>query len=279
MQGNTAQALALTCVGNAALRGRDASNFWPGADVFKHSKRCEFRDVSRGGDVLVAVDPSAWFAMLRGKYRGLRLHTAPRPRGPQQSIPIEERESVGFAGGGPAWLIEVVGETNSVLWQGFDRLGDRDDPDQKIRLTAYLRRGESQSLDATVVSLPLMAAELDAALADAQAFAVEMKRDMPELAWGAVFSEARAALNADNPIPPYYALDAFTDLSLEQRRLWLCCVQGWVFGGMGSWNDMVPEEAHAAGYERISERLFRALCDGVCALANSTYSGASSGLS
>lgn len=279
MQGHVAQALALTCVCNAVLRGRDASDFWPSADVFKYTRLCEFRDVSGGGDVLVAADPLAWFATLGGNCRGLRLHNTPRPRGPQQSIPIKERESVGFVGGGPAWLIEAVGETASVLWQGFDRLGDRDDPEQKIWLTAYLRTGESPSLDATVVSLPLMAAELDAALADAEALAVEMKHDMPELGWDAVFGEARAALKADNPTPPYYALDAFADLSLEQRRLWSCVVTGWVFGGMGSWNDMAQDTANAADYERVSERLFRALCDGVCALANSTYSGASSGLS
>ena len=274
MQGSIAQALAITCVGNAVLRGRDPERFWPEADVFQFTKLCEFRDVGDNGDILVAADPLAWFELLRGRCRGLRLHHAPRPRGPGQSIPISERQSVGFVGGGPAWLIEAVGETRATLWQGHDRIGDRADAAQKIWLTAYLRAGEIDPLDATRVLLPLIASELSEALREAEALAVRLKPHMG-LEWDAVFREARAALTAENPAPPYYALDGFVDLDLEQRRLWLCCVKSWVFGGMGSWNDFSPPQAEAAAYERVSERLFQALCDAISALANSTYAGAS----
>ena len=193
MQGNIAQALALTCVGNAFLRGRDVSRFWPDADVFKYARACEFRDVGDKFDILIAADPTVWFETLAGRCAGLRLHNAPRPRAPNQSIPISERQSVGFVGGGPAWLIEEVGDNSARLWQGFDRLGDRDDPERKIWLTAYLRTGETQPLDATRAALPLVASELDGALEDAQALAGRLKDSFgPD--WERVFGQARASL-------------------------------------------------------------------------------------
>src|SRR6185295_13587776 len=116
MQGPIAQALALTCVGNAFLCGEDVSGFWPAASVFRFSKSCDFRELAGDHDTLIAADPLAWFETLRGA-RGLLLHTAPRPRGAQQTIPINERESAGFVGGGPAWIVEVVGAGQSTLWQ------------------------------------------------------------------------------------------------------------------------------------------------------------------
>ena len=48
---------------------------------------------------------------------------------------------------------------------------------------------------------------------------------------------------------------------------------------MGSWSDLGASDELKDDYNRLSEQLFGALCDGVCALANSTYSGASSALS
>src|SRR5262245_28631831 len=102
------------------------------------SKSCDFRVVDEKSDRQIAADPLAWFETLRGACKGLRLHNMPRPRGPGQTIPVEERMMVGFVGGGPAWLIEAVGEGRSQIWQGYDRLGDRNDPDRKIWLNTYL---------------------------------------------------------------------------------------------------------------------------------------------
>ena len=85
MQGPIAQALALTCVGNAYLRGEDVAGFWPDASVFRFSKSCDFREVDGDRDELIAADPLAWFETLRSR-RGLRrrsimLSTSSPPAG------------------------------------------------------------------------------------------------------------------------------------------------------------------------------------------------------
>ena len=268
VQGPIAQALALTCVGNAHLIGRDVSGFWPDASVFRFSKACDFRRVEGEHDVRIAADPLAWFETLRA-WRGLRLHTAPRPRGPQQSIPISERQSVGFVGGGPAWIIEAVGAERSTLWQGCDRIGERNHPQHKIWLTTYLMSGETAPQAHAQAPLQQAARSLDEALREIEEVAAAI---MPD--WVEIFRTARTALSAADPSYGYHAdIADYAGFGKEQRQILAAVTAGWVFGAMGSWNDMVPAQAHAADYERTSERLFRALIEAICALANSTFDG------
>ena len=268
MQGPIAQALALTCVGNSYLRGEDVSGFWPEASVFRFSKGCDFREVDGDRDTLIAADPLVWFETLRGA-RGLLLHTAPRPRGPGQTIPINERQSAGFVGGGPAWIIEAVGAEQSTLWQGHDRLGDRGDPQQKIWLNTYLLSARTKLETHQRMALADASRTLEKALREIETLA----RDLAP-AWSETFASARASLNADKPDAFYYAdIADCARFSVEQRQILGAVSMGWVFGGMGSWNDMAAPEARAAEYERVSEELFCALIDAICALANSSFDG------
>jgi hypothetical protein len=273
MQGPIAQALALTCVGNACLRGEDVSGFWPEASVFRFSRRCEFRELDGDHDALIAADPLAWFETLRS-VRGLLLHTAPRPRGPQQTIPISERESVGFVGGGPAWIIEALGAEGSALWQGHDRLGDRRDPERKIWLNTYLRSaGARLETRAQPLGRGMVLQAASRALQDALA-EIESLASLIAPAWSETFASARETLNADKPDAFHHAdIADYARFSAAQRQILAAVSAAWVFGGMGSWNDMVAPAAHASDYERLSEALFDALIDAICALANSTFDG------
>ncbi len=272
MQGPIAQALALSCVGNAFLRGKDVSGFWPDASVFRFSKSCEFRRLDGDRDALIAADPMAWFETLHA-YKGLRLHTAPRQRGPQQTLAINERQSVGFVGGGPAWLIEAIGAERSVLWQGHDRLGDRNDPEHKIWLNTYLMSGEIAPQTHTQVNLQDASRALEDALREIESLATAAAPD-----WSATFTNARAVLGAQTPESGYGAgyhadIADYAGFDKDQRRMLGAVSAGWVFGAMGSWNDMVVSAAHTMDYERISEQLFGALIDAICALANATLKG------
>jgi hypothetical protein len=49
----------------------------------------------------------------------------------------------------------------------------------------------------------------------------------------------------------------------------MACQHAWVFGGMGSWND-VSFDAKPGEYERVSEQLHRALLQGILAGANAS---------
>lgn len=272
MQGNVAQALALVCVGNAALGGRDVRGFWPNASVFRFSKICEFLVPSTTDDdgwVLAARDPLEWFESLKPWSTGLRLHVAPRPLQTGQ-MPLPERMSVGFVGGGPRWLIETAGRERSQVWQGFDRLLDRKDPQQKIWANGYLLQGETEPQSLTADPLDLATAELDAVLIEIE----QLARDLNADHFAEWFAGARDALDSATLEPTRFEdVPRYANLSDEALRAYSAASRAWMFGGMGSWNDIVPPHELSERYERQSEALFQSLQRVIAAVANSTYSG------
>ena len=53
-------------------------------------------------------------------------------------------------------------------------------------------------------------------------------------------------------------------------RLLDACQSAWVFGGMGSWNDMAFDGEVQVEYDRTSEQLFLALNEVILAAANAS---------
>lgn len=259
------QCLTLVAAGNAALRGVNLGRFWPDALVFRWTEQVEFV-VPRSPTefAVVAADPPAWFDWLKGNYEGLRLHTAPMRQNAEVGA-MPERMLAGMVGGGPRWLIEVVGESRSLLWEGYDRLGDRDAPDRRIWRTAYVLEGETERQDAVAdADIAAAAQDLDTALVEIEAVA----RAIDAANFADVFADARAALSK----APDEEHDLGAPLSEPARRVVAAAMRASVFGGMGSWNDMGVADAHKRDYERTSEALFLALQRAVAAAANSTFS-------
>ena len=56
------------------------------------------------------------------------------------------------------------------------------------------------------------------------------------------------------------------------ERLMDACRAAWVFGGMGSWNDGAYWGEFLEEGDRLSDRLFRLLQEGLAVAANSTFS-------
>ncbi len=268
MQTNILRSFALVAVGNAALGGKDVSAFAHSA-LHKFNKQIEFVIPNVAEHTQVAPDPVAWFAKLRELgCRGLRLHNAPMQQ--REGIgPQSERMLVGMVGGGPRWLIETVMPSRCEVWEGYDRLGDRNDPEQRIWLSAYLMLGETERQDDADRDVAAARADVAAALADIEAFA----RDLPGAPFAESFAAARATLNG--AASSYPALDflSLTDLSFEAIQLISSAAEAWVFGAMGSWNDLGVDDAHRSRYEQTSEALFNALQRAVIATANSSYRG------
>jgi hypothetical protein len=96
-------------------------------------------------------------------------------------------------------------------------------------------------------------AGLATALDAIAAFAEAQKLD----GWDGFFRTARAAL--DQPSGDELVRDLFGDADLSPRSLRLLDA-AWksdAFGGMGSWNDLMPDDAD--GYQRVSQALFEAI--------------------
>ncbi|NJO35288.1 MAG: hypothetical protein HC869_21550 [Rhodospirillales bacterium] len=269
MQTNILRSLALVAVGNAALAGRDVSAFWP-SPLLRYYKQVEFL-IAHGNDKYtpVAPDPLAWFAKLRGlRCQGLRLHNAPMDQ--REGLPAQkERMLVGMVGGGPRWLIEAVYPSRAEVWEAFDRLGDRNDPEQKIWLCAYLMLGEIENQDGADRNVAAAHEEVAAALKDIEALA----RDIPGAPFAEDFAGARAVLNGTDSTYPSLEFLELTDLDQPARRLLAASAQAWVFGAMGSWNDIGVADALKQRYERTSDALFKALQRAVIAVANASFRG------
>lgn len=259
--------LALVAVGNAALRGRDVSAFGPDDPLFRYSVSLDFLTPREAGTLkLVASGPSAWFQKLQRRgCTGLRLHCAPMQQN-EKLAPVDEHKLVGLVGGGPRWLIEPVYGDHSELWEGFDRVGDQNATDKKIWKSAYVLIGEAESaprVDADVTGA-------SGALNDALRAIEPVARELPGAHFAAAFAAGRAALAGADPEPPP-SFTRFTTLTPEAIRLLQAAGRSWVFGAMGSWNDIVPEPALAPRYEQTSKTLFAALKRAALAVANSTY--------
>lgn len=263
------RALALVAVGNAALAGRDASGFWPGDPIFKYTKSLDFMTPRESGPLArAAAGPISWFGKLQKREcRGLRLHTSPM-RQDQKLGHIDERLLVGMVGGGPRWLIEAVYADHSELWEGFDRVGDQKAPDKKIWLTAYVLLGDAES--AHHIDADVAAASVD--LRDALLAIEDLARQIPGAPFADAFVAARAALDGQDSSYPVEFL-RFTELTPAAANMLKAAGRSWVFGAMGSWNDVAVGADLKPRYEEASKALFAALQRAVLVVANSTYRG------
>lgn len=269
MQVPILRALAIVAVGNAALAGRNVSGFYPDDPLFRFTASLDFMTPREAGALKqVAHGPADWFAKLKQrKCRGLRLHNAPMPKDRKLGH-IDERLLVGMVGGGPRWLIEAVYPDRSELWEGFDRVGDSKAADKKIWLSAYILIGEAESAERIDTDIKGAAIDLRDALLNIEAVA----RELPGAPFADVFAAARGALEGkDLPYPLEFLRHA--RMRPEAERLLKAAGRGWVFGAMGSWNDIAPEAALKARYESASKILFDALQRAVLVSANSTYRG------
>ncbi|MBK8839167.1 MAG: hypothetical protein IPO30_10830 [Hyphomonadaceae bacterium] len=273
MNGHIASAVALVCAGNQFLAGQNIEGFWPDAPVFNFMKLIEFRQPpSSGKDAddfpLVASDPMEWFEQLKPWRRGLRLHQIVPTRGPDQQLDVPDRMLAGFVGGGQRWLIEAAGETESEIWEPFHRVGDQNDPERRIWKCTYILQWKAPRADVDADAGPT----LDTAVAAFRKSLVHIEtyaRDEKYDNFADIFNEATDTIDAGKPAIEQGDMGRFTGFDDKQAAIFEACSRAWVFGGMGSWNDLGGGER----YDRVSQALYDSLNACIAALANSTFRG------
>ena len=266
MQGSIAQLLALTVYGNEFLRGRDIGDFWPSAPVFMFCRRVAFvlAEPGQHGEVAYAPDPPGWLERLRADgVVGLRLHQAP-----QSDSDRNDRMTVGFVGGGRRWMIEAVKKECSDVWEPRWELGDADAPDRRIWNVTYGRTTSNyRHMDPAPVDVERVRVQIDAALAAMTEFAETHGVE----SFAASFRAGRVALASDGALQPPLDMPAVGRLALPYKRLLAAAQAAWVFGGMGSWNDMSFEGTTQKRYDRLSDDLFMLLNEAVALAASSSF--------
>lgn len=89
--------------------------------------------------------------------------------------------------------------------------------------------------------------------------------------WARWFDGALAAAAEAQPHTTYHDDVLPPTAELDRRRLFTLAAKSYVFGGMGTWNDIGPppeDDAANAEYDRITPALYTAILEGIAAAVN-----------
>jgi hypothetical protein len=266
MNGTIAQAVALVCHANGAIRGLP-SLFWPTNSTTQFCEFVRFVRFERklfGGhqEAAAANTPDEWFdTLIKQRTIAVRLQ-----HGPGAADALPDRMSAGFVGGGGHWILEVLGADERVSrWIARWEVGKRGAPDHRIwRVTYGLVQRSRPERNVARPSFVDVRAELSAALTEIHAFS-EQHGVNP---FTALFARALDSMGGGPATGYHKDLAPEGVLGDDARTVLDACQSAWVFGAMGSWNDLGFEGDEQQRYERVSERLYQAVLAAIVAATN-----------
>ena len=167
---------------------------------------------------------------------------------------------VAFANGG-YWFGLATGSGPSEAWRARWSVIEPRPADNRIWAVRYEGRPAADQ-DPPQSELARTSSALDVALDNARMFALGAQQ--PE--WAAQFTDA---IEADDDRPPYMPDLMAPDYPADARRLIAKASRSWVFGGMGSWNDVgFTDEATREEHTNVSRLLFAAVFEACLAAVN-----------
>lgn len=253
MTGTVAQQLSLISYGNQFLTtGQLPANYYPANPAFKFCNAVDFLYVQGDTATPAAPDPAAWFEQLR-EQGCRRLWLCYQPPGANQ-LNTPAHMLAGFVGGGGTWMLEAGYGIQADYWAERWQVTQQNDPDQRIWHVSYGRTSHQRPPTRQQPALAAAAAELRQALADTAEFASREQLGN----WVEVFQKAVRVLDGQQGPPPFYdQLLAAGTHSPAAVQLVFAASQAWVFGGMGSWNDLgFADEAASQQYGALSAALY-----------------------
>jgi hypothetical protein len=256
MTGHIALMVALAVYANDYLYGSGGIKLSKSNSTLKYCGTVYFVDLEGNKEIVIANSVNEWFEYLKeNKAFRLRMHYV--------RVHSDDRDLVAFVGGGGRWVIEVLRNEESDYYEShwvsntpggwtvkFARLAKNQKP--PIRHEIDLDKEKN---------------ELRNDLINILAFAEDNNISFAE--W---FRKSLECLESENPLAQ---LRFYTDvvprhfLPLEAEQILTCCVNSWVFGGMGSWNDIGYPKEEAERYRQISDGLYQGIQKGIAAAVNS----------
>jgi hypothetical protein len=256
VNGELAQYFALAVHGSAWLAGRTAS---VPPDLEHSHSTFQFVGAVSFGDMDSVL---GWLQRLTTQRVDRVWLTMPDLRS-GDGKPLPWHHQAAFAGGLPAGLL-TTSSGGSELWRASWSVGNRDAPDRRIWQVNY--HNIQVAFGPHRVDVREAAAALLASLQRAHAFATRHDLDP----WHRIFTNAQQQWSATDAEPVYHQ-DLFPDGCYDStsRRLASMAQAAWVFGGMGSWNDLgFPEADPQTEYEQITHDLFTSVMHACLASAN-----------
>jgi len=207
-----------------------------------------------GAISILAANASDWFTYLRNTgAKRVRIHYEPTT-----DSEFPDHISAAFVGGGSHWLLEVQFEEESHLYMRQTEPGVF--KDHFVLLEEKWGKVESK-----YSSVEDSRKRLNRVLKQISDFA--SKFDYTKH-WQDNFENARTMLYDFEP----QKSDAFLPYGLyskEARQLIETAFRSWVFGGMGSWNDLAFDGEDQEEYEFLSQDLYDAICRAIVSGVNS----------
>lgn len=264
MQGDIALSMGLVLAANARLRGLSTPS-WPDGSIYLFCNKVDFIGAATKGlfrsKILQSFpDPNAWLNHIQQSGQGVKLRLL------QRGDPnISDRNSVGLAGGGPVVLIETH-DSKRGAWRSHWQVTKQSAQDRRIWSVTY-QESPAPPTPEEVYSSAEIRGELRSALTDAIGFS-----SAHNMGFDDYLLKGSETLNSARPLENFYHADVVPSglVDLDNQQILGCCSAAWVFGGMGSWNDVWFEGPDQSDYERVSDRLFNAIMKGVMAATNSS---------
>jgi len=263
MNVDLAQIIVLIAYGNEylSLPGRDSRELFPSHSTFQYVSDVSFQKGKTLDPLvrseIIAKNTVGWFSHreIDGiKYLKLDLLNL-------DHLPPPYATSLFTAGG--AWVIQT---DQGKCWQfnwSFINQGSRQ---ARLWKVEYWERDNIPVIN-DFSDMETAYRDLENALVDAQDFSERRK-----FGWEKWFGKALQLLHNPSPVLPFYAdLLPPTLRNIKVRQLLAGALQAWVFGGLGSWNDMyITDHSVEQEYQQISKNLYGAVIQSVGAVTNST---------
>jgi len=210
--------------------------------------------------MVVAASPDEW--LVQRAQAGMRALISYEPtRGLRQ-----DRQLAGLIGHGGTWKLLLEGGDKTETWTADWEVGQQQHPAQRIWRVRYtlsgepteLKRSDSRPLDSVI-------SDLQQALMKIIEFCSDHKLE------ARVFRKSLECLSATHPLELIPHPDLCPDGLLARPALQVLAASqaAWVFGTMGSWNDLGFDGSEQDRYESVSDDLFKAINEAVVSSVNS----------
>ncbi|OIR12701.1 hypothetical protein GALL_57680 [mine drainage metagenome] len=273
MTGTLAQIIALTAYGNNYFKNDNLPiGFNTDNTTFQFCNKVDFREFHRAfffsklKEIVVANNPTEWFKYLKADgCKSLRLYFE---YSKDQSF-AKDHQLAGFVGGGGSWLIEAIYDNFSNYWANKWEVTNQDDVDRKIWTVNYGLTVKQKHISNLQIDNQKVKNKLRKTLTEIANFA--FKQNLQD--WGEQFDKAKTILDSQTPNDNYYHKDIIplANYSLIAKQILFAAGYSWVFGGMGSWNDLAfDNKEDDEVYNKLSEQLYSNINEAIISAIN-TY--------
>lgn len=261
MNGILAQFISIVSNGNNYLQKDKEWKDWDKNTTFQFCNLVDFYDFT---NILIANNPNDWFKFLKREgCEKLRLSFQYSPEHPSRP----DYKYAGFVGGGGLWLIESVYKKYSQFWSSKWIGRQPDSINNKIWSVTYRRqfkKFDTKNIQYDKLSLKT---ELYSLLYEVIGFS--KKNDLK--IWIDCFSKSLLIFESDFPNKKYYHTDLIVNenYNLFDSQLLFTAGSAFVFGGMGSWNDLgFKDKDDELLYEKLSGNLYDLIIKCILAVIN-----------